>query len=200
VGAGPADGGRDGGANADRVRLFVAVDVPEPVRTALWKAAAPLRQSAPKARWVTPERWHLTLQFLGHLEVERVPDVEAALAAASLLPPFELALSGQAGHFGGRVVWAGLAPSDGLAGLAAAVREQLAARALPVDDRPFRAHLTLARASGRSRLPAPLLTAALPGWRGPRHAWTVEAVELVRSVLGRGGSMYTVVGRWPLAA
>jgi RNA 2',3'-cyclic 3'-phosphodiesterase len=184
----------------ERWRLFVAVEVPELVRAELAPAVEPLRTTWPAARWVDPAKWHLTLQFLGSVDVAAIGDVESAVAvaAADADGPFPLVLTGRAGQFGGRVAWAGLERSAPLVALASAVRRELASRGLPSDERPFRAHLTLARAAGRERLPQELVAQDLPAWSGPPASWQVDDVVLMRSRLRRGGALYTVAGRWPL--
>lgn len=179
----------------DRLRLFVAVDVPDAVRDAIAAACAPLRDRAPDARWVDPARWHLTLAFLGSVERERVPAISAALTAATAAAAVpHVALDGRAGTFRRQVLWAGLAPSPELDALAAAVRAELTDVGIAFDDKPFRPHLTLARAPGRGRLPAGLETA----YQGPALAWDVTEVALVRSVLAGRASRYTREAVFPL--
>lgn len=115
-----------------------------------------------------------------------LPDLAAGaapLVAAS--PPMTLRLAG-AGSFGGArrpsVAWAGVegdvAP---LADLAGGLARLAAGLGLPVEDRPFRPHLTLGR--WRPRQPADgALTDRLAGYRGP--AWPVGEVLLLESRLG----------------
>lgn len=105
--------------------------------------------------------------------------------AVEAAPPLTLLLAG-GGRFGPvrrpQVLWAGVAGD--VAGLRAlATRLTRAARSLrlPVEDRPFRAHLTV----GRWRPGRPAdggLADRLAGYEGPR--WPVEEVALVRSTLG----------------
>lgn len=178
-----------------RLRLFVAVEVPEPVRAAVDAVLAALRPRAPQANWTAAAGWHLTLAFLGGVEAERVEAVEDALAqAAGEVEPFTLRLDGTVGTFGGRVLWAGLEGSAPLAALAGHVRDALAPLGFPPEERPFHAHLTLARARRGGRLPRDLAA----DYAGPRPAWRVERLALMRSRLGRGGARYEVHASWPL--
>jgi len=160
---------------------------------------APLREAAGAPRWTAPDRWHLTLLFLLAAPADSVPAlVDAAGKAVAGAPAMRLRVAG-AGRFGAvrrpQVFWAGLdgdvEPLVGLAGrLAAAAREL----GLPVEDRPFRPHLTLGRwapwrpADGN-------LPEVLARYRGPE--WPVTEVRLVESHLG-SSSPYETVAAWPV--
>jgi len=95
------------------------------------------------------------------------------------------------------VLWVGLRGDvAGLAALAGDVRRALSGAGLPVDPKPFRPHLTLAR-PGR-RVPPEQVRAALgplDGYEGP--PWPVEEVRLVRSVLG-AGARHEMLRAWRL--
>lgn len=183
--------------SGQKTRLFVAVEVPAPVRDRIDAAAETLRLAQPDARWVTPRGFHLTLAFIGWADEEALLAAQEACAAAAVAsPPFELALTGTAGMFGNGVLWAGLEDSPALDELAAAVRSGLAERELTVEARPFHAHVTLARASRGSRLRRDLAAA----YDGPRTSWRVDELLLMRSRLQRGGSRYTTEAAWRLGA
>ncbi|MFO8076854.1 MAG: RNA 2',3'-cyclic phosphodiesterase [Actinomycetota bacterium] len=177
-------------------RLFVAVTVPSEVRARLDAALAGLRQRWPSLRWTRPEGWHLTLAFVGDCDEDRAREVsDAAAEAAAAVGPFEVALTGQLGSFGRRVLWAGVAAPEGLVTLAERTRAGLAARGIDVDERPFSAHLTVARAPARGRLPH-----ARPRWQGPRSPWWVTDVRVMRSVPASGGPRYEARSAHPLGA
>ena len=64
-------------------RLFagVAVAAAEPLRRALADLQARLRGEA--IRWTRLENLHLTVEFFGATDPARIPELEAALAAAA---------------------------------------------------------------------------------------------------------------------
>ena len=178
-----------------RLRLFVAIDVPEQVVAEVDQALESLRTGTPGLRWTAPDAWHLTVAFLGGVEAGMLPDVERAVArAAAGSHPFTLRLSGTAGTFPNGGLWAGLEPAPLLDELAASLRVHIAALGLPPEDRPFRAHLTLARTARGTRLPDDLADR----YEGPRSPWTVRSVALMRSRLAVGGSRYEVCERYGL--
>lgn len=168
------------------MRLFVAVDPPVPAVASLTDACAPLRAEWPGLRWVEPAQWHLTLAFLGEVEPARVEPLAARLArAAGRYPPLGLRFAG-GGTFPrqarrARVVWTGVdGARESLARLAASVAAAARRCDVPVEDRAYRPHLTLARL----REPADVrpVVAALSAYVGPD--WTAEVLHLVRSHLG----------------
>jgi 2'-5' RNA ligase len=179
-----------------RLRLFVAVDVPENVAAEVDAAVAPLRASAPGLRWTASGNWHLTAAFLGSIEETLLPRITDAVArAAAGSHPFALRLSGSAGSFPG-VLWAALEPAPLLDELAAALRVHGAALGLPGEDRPFHAHVTLARTARGTRLPEDLVER----YEGPRSSWTVRSIALMRSRLAVGGAKHEVCQRYELGA
>ena len=112
-------------------------------------------------------------------------------------PPLTLQLAG-AGRFGSRrrpaVCWAGVAGDVAeLTALAGRLADAVRSVGLPVEDRPFQAHLTLGR--WRPGRPADAeLPERLAGSRGP--VWPVREVVLWRSRLGPEPT-YERVTAWP---
>jgi RNA 2',3'-cyclic 3'-phosphodiesterase len=125
--------------------------------------------------------------------------VSAAAPAVSATPPMTVRLAG-GGRFGPmrrpQVAWAGLDGDVGpLVDLAGRLSEAARSLGLPVEDRPFRPHLTLGR--WRPRQPTDgSLTDRLAGYRGP--AWPVTEVRLLESRLGPAPT-YETVAAWPVA-
>jgi 2'-5' RNA ligase len=178
-------------------RLFVAVVPPGEVVASLTASVAPLRLAHPALRWVDPERWHITLAFLGGVPDGARADLDARLGrVARRHPPVDVALA-VPGRFGHRVLW--ISVHGRLTPLILGVRRAaLRAGAPPPDDRSPRAHLTLARVPDKPDKPAadlrPLVD-ALAGIASP--SWRVAEIELVSSVLGPH-PRYRTEARWAL--
>jgi 2'-5' RNA ligase len=188
---------------ADQLRLFVACELPDDVRDALGRVQDDIRRTAgDKLRWVRPEGIHVTLKFLGEVEATRVEGITSALAFA--IQPFELQVRPAAlGTFGGnqlRVLWVGLEGDiEPLVSLAGAVDAALEPLGFPREQRPFAAHLTLARPRNTVH-PAELRTLAslVRRYETPRlPPMTLRSVSLMQSTLGRGGSVYTRLAEFP---
>jgi 2'-5' RNA ligase len=179
------------------VRLFVAIALPDDVRSTVAARVSALHRSAPDGlRWAAPERWHLTLCFLGEVPDGRVAAVESSVGRkVARHGALSLRLAG-AGRFGRRVLWVGVGGDvEPLTRLSAAVAAGARRAHVDVEDRPYRAHLTVARADGRADL-APLAS-ALAGVESP--AWTADEVILVRSRLGPHPS-HEPLASWRLRA
>jgi 2'-5' RNA ligase len=177
------------------VRLFVAIDFPDPVRASLVALLEGLRPHLPRpVRLSAPERMHLTLAFLGEVDDARQPDLQARLAASvAPHPPLRLQLV-DGGRFDGSVLWVGVGGElDGLQRLAASVADAARSSGVEVERRPYRPHVTLARARPATDLRP--LAARLEGYRSP--AWTASEVLLVRSRIGPDPEHVPVAG-WPL--
>jgi 2'-5' RNA ligase len=183
---------------AKPLRLFVAVEVPEPAKDAVERAFAPWREEFPKARWAPRENWHVTLKFLGRTWprlADWVP--ERIEAAAGDEAPFPVRIAG-VGSFPsartGRVLWAGFEEEEALVNVAAAVEGALL-REFPAEKRSFHSHLTVARSDPPVKLPpefaeTPLLT----------EEWEIDHVVLFRSHLRRPAPLYEPLARFPLGA
>ena len=177
-------------------RLFVAIDVPDAVRSCLATAIAPLREDVP-GKWVPAQNWHVTMKFLGstwprlvewvHETCEHVAanheEVETSLAALGAFP----------GERRARVLWAGLDdPGERFATIASALEAALAPE-FKTEKRAFTAHLTVARFDP----PAPL-AGRLEGIDVASDPFVVDRLVLYRSHLRRPAPVYEAVGEFPL--
>ncbi len=181
------------------LRLFVAVELPANVRQRLADAADELRgMGLERLRWVRPENIHITLKFLGETPAERRPQIEDALrAAAEGVAPHELTL-GELGKFGGRqnprVLWVDVRGDvDALKELQKRVDTRMASSLdFPADERPFAAHLTLARVpQDLAKKVARPLAEAIEAVKVPDTPIPVREFVLMRSELRREGPVYT---------
>jgi 2'-5' RNA ligase len=155
------------------VRLFVALRPPDDV---LDIVAGLRRRERDGVRWTTREQWHVTLRFLG--EVADPQPVATALDDA-VLNGCTAVVGPQVTALGREVV---IVPVAGVEDLAAVVVAATRDVGKPPATRPFRGHLTLARArhgSVRDLVGEPV-----------EARFRVDAVRLVRSHLGRDGARY----------
>ncbi len=184
------------------MRLFVAIEIPEALRSEVAAALASPRRRLPPARWVAPQNLHLTLAFLGETEEALLPRLGAALAPAfASHRPFRLRLGG-GGTFPprrpARVAWVGVEEAESLLRLQADVAAALrSVEGIGLDQRPFHAHLTVGRCRRpwgreavefwRSSIPSPL-----------GESFPVEQGALMESRLGPQGARYLRISEFPL--
>jgi RNA 2',3'-cyclic 3'-phosphodiesterase len=130
------------------VRLFVALDLPSPVRQAITELIAKLQPKSRGARWIKSENLHITLKFIGHVENEKLSPIQTALSPIRISQSVELHFRGM-GFFPNehrpRAFWCGIASSPNLAELAANLDRALVPLGIEPETRPFTPHLTLAR-------------------------------------------------------
>lgn len=185
---------------SDKLRAFFAIDLPVDARACAAQAVGSLQAATPaEARWVTPERLHLTLKFLGEIREDDVPRLIArAQAKLASEVPFELALAGFGAFPNAReasVLWLGVAQGAGaLARLARKLDSASRALGGARDRRPFAAHLTLARLRTPARVELERVSApeSVP--------WTASEVILYESRPSAGGARYVPLAHLPLGA
>jgi len=181
------------------MRLFTGLDLSGEVVCSLEALLSHLRPAA-DWKWSPPANLHITTRFIGEWPEARLPELRAALAELPSRPPIAVHIH-RLGYFptpyAPRVFWAGVeAPAD-LPALAAEIDGALDRLGLPPEGRPFRPHLTLARA--KERVPATALrdaVAALPSL--DFGAFDAHSFFLYQSRPGAGGSVYTKLAEFPL--
>ena len=184
-------------------RLFFAVWPPEDLRQRLWHSLAPLRERVHGVRWVPPERYHITLRFLGDVPARQVAGVSGAARSLESESAFGAVLTG-VGTFPARgtprVYWVGV-EAEALGRIRTRLDAALARRGFPVDPRRFAPHMTIGRVPRRGGARGPR------GNRGPAERWSadsgrflVDAVDLVRSELFPDGPRYANVHKVVLSA
>jgi RNA 2',3'-cyclic 3'-phosphodiesterase len=182
---------------SEEPRLFVAVPLSEPARVAVAEVVKRIQAGEPEGRgvrWVRLDGLHVTLRFLGPTAESRVSDVAAAVAsAAGDFAPFAIRIAG-ADAFPAvgrpRTIWLDLdRGADDLAALAGRLDDALAGAGWERERRPFRAHLTLARADGVRAGPATVAAlraaAAELAIESP-----IERMVLFESITGSGRARY----------
>ena len=152
-------------------------------------------------KWVRSEGLHLTLKFLGSVELERVAGIQGALAASTTGTPqlrFTLTELGAAPTVSrARVLWAGLESEAALELLVHRIERGCAELGFPVEGRPFRPHVTLGRVRQGRRLPEAAIQ-AIEEADLPAVSFVSDRVILYQSLPGPGGSRYEERATFPL--
>jgi len=196
------------------MRLFVALDIDDSIRSRIRRFLDGVREFVPDARWVRPESLHLTLKFIGEQSEVEVGKIRRTLESI-VAKPIEMNIRGY-GFFPGtrspRVFWIGIESGTALTSLATTVDEKLAELAIPKEEHIFSPHLTLARGAGSphkhsprrqksdsgnssfQRLQEKLAALATPEF----GTMTAREFFLYQSQLSPGGSKYTKLAGFDL--
>jgi 2'-5' RNA ligase len=188
------------------MRLFVGIEISPAVVAVSLDLIAELQTAraklAPQSRitWVTAERLHITIRFIGHVEDTRADEIRAALAPPLVLDPFDLTIAG-VGTFPPkgppRVVWAGLTGGrDQLLAIESTVSERLARAGVPREDGRYNPHLTLARVRDAAGLRSATLVGSIR--EVSLGTTSVDAITLFESRLSPKGPTYVALSRTPL--
>lgn len=179
------------------MRLFVGLAVEEAVKETLERLTLRLRAKDDGLRWSTRDQWHVTLVFLGAVDdaarVRLVQELARVRQPALALRIDRLGVFERAG-----ILHVEVDVSAELLRLYEAVAVAVRKAGLDVEDRPYRAHITLARAKNRDGRNAmePLRRAAEQQRTSAR--WGVAEFLLYESQLSPGGSRYVVRERFAL--
>jgi 2'-5' RNA ligase len=184
-------------------RIFIAIDISEDARLVVAEYIDELRSQFRNLRvgWEKPEKLHLTLKFIGHVEEPRIAEIETSIAAvAARHRPFAAVMS-RTGVFPNarepRVLWLGVdAGRAEMTALGTDVENAVGELGFVKEHRPFSPHLTIARVR-EPRLGRALAATHLAGSILPVE-FVVDRITIYESVLGTKDSTYTPISRQPL--
>lgn len=188
------------------IRVFVAIQSEEKLRSALLDVQGTLRQAADErhlgaiVRWVNPENIHLTIKFLGEVQVDRIPELEDALLRSSIgIAPFTLSVRGLGcfpNSHSPSVIWAGMGGQlDLLVNFARQVETVFGAIGFAVERRPFSPHLTLGRIKRGARPSERAAVGELIERLPTKEIGVIDAraLSLVKSDLRPEGPLYSIL-------
>jgi 2'-5' RNA ligase len=186
--------------------LFVAISVPEEIKTEIETAQAELRRALPAdcVRWTKREQFHLTLKFLGNVPVDVLRELQFSVRKACDGIPVLRLRAERIGAFPGmkspRVIWAGVENREGLLPkLQQMVEIAVEGFTAETAEAGFRGHVTLGRVKHLRRPQAERLAKRV-GVLTDRYfgEWAADKIEIIRSELSAGGACYTTLAAVPL--
>jgi len=190
----------------ESIRAFIAAELPQELKGQLKKFQAGLKQpNLGSVKWADAESTHLTFKFLGNIEAKSVARIRDVLdEVGRQATPFNL-MTGITGCFpnvkNARVYWLGLdGDMEKLRKFQKDIDVAVGRLGFAVDDRPFRAHLTLARLregdsdTDRSKFLELIQAAEFK----PVCAFKVDRIFLMRSRLTPQGAVYSHLAEFML--
>ncbi|HSK87205.1 MAG TPA: RNA 2',3'-cyclic phosphodiesterase [Anaerolineales bacterium] len=187
------------------LRAFIAVEIPLPIRQAVYHAASDLQKEISSlVRWVPMDNMHLTLKFLGDISPSNVDMLSQMIRAeADLFQCFDFELSGL-GSFPNlkrpRVIYIGIQAPALLEALHRGIESASHRLGYESEERGFSPHLTIGRVK-QNIAPAEQQTIrrALEGTKiDSLGRARVDSVHLYKSDLQPTGSVYTKLYSAPL--
>ena len=181
------------------MRTFVAVNLDDPIKDAIEKCTGGLRDLSARVKWVEKHNLHLTLNFLGEIRPELAGVIAGAIKnACAGTSAFEMSVRGM-GCFpergSPRIVWAAVDEgAEILADLAGKIRSCLAGFPVKMEDKKFRAHITVGRI--RKMEESAAFTAEIEKLR--EHFFglqTIKNIDLMESRLTSSGPDYTIIAQ-----
>lgn len=186
-------------------RVFIAVNLPKEVKDELERLSHEIKDSFPEelgakvGHWVNIENAHITLLFLGDIKAEKIPQlVQSVKSAVSGWQEFSVKLQrvcyGPRDVSVPRLVWVESAENKDLECLAQTIEETLLKQKIInyVENRPFSAHVTLARLNA-------LVFRSIDLEERPQVdqeidlGFKVQSVDVMESVLKRSGPEYKIL-------
>ncbi len=138
------------------IRTFIALPTSPDIQQQMAVIQSELKATQTDTTWDQPDKFHITLKFLGNIEQSKIESLAATLSnAIKLFPAFELAYN-SLGAFPSthspRVVWIGTKHNQIVLDLQSAIEQVCSEFGFQKEDRPFHPHITFGRVKGKHNL------------------------------------------------
>ena len=180
----------------EKIRTFIAINIPDHVREAIREFQKKLKEHRADVKWVRPESIHITLKFLGDVEIGRIDKIAHAVQdAVKDTEPFAVSVSG-VGMFPNerrpRVLWVGVKEgAEILSDLAGKIDHALSTMGFEKEKRKYSAHLTLGRVRSPGYIEKTVKDMRSMGFES--EPFTVGSIEVMKSQLLKTGALYTAL-------
>jgi 2'-5' RNA ligase len=170
------------------VRIFIAIDLPSPIRERIRECQVALSATEAKLTLVQADSAHITLKFIGEVDPSLTDPIISALDTIRF-PAFDFEVRGIGANNlrSPRVIWGNIQDGGSCALLHRQLEEVLVPFGIPRENRAFTPHVTLARV----RRPHPSL---LPALRQLKEEYLgkgeARSIRLKKSTLLPSGPRY----------
>jgi RNA 2',3'-cyclic 3'-phosphodiesterase len=182
------------------IRTFIALPASSDAQQKIAAIQSKLKTSHADVKWDAPDKFHLTLKFLGNVELPRIEMLKMHLEKITRSFPGLSLIYDSLGVFPSlispRVVWIGARPDHELLGLHYAIDELCSKHGFPKEERSFHPHITLGRTRGTRNIVH--LTEAIKTITFEAINFNCSEVLLMKSDLHQGGSVYSILSSFPL--
>ncbi len=180
------------------IRLFVALKIPENIKEQLLNICYKLVPDASLYSWVTTDRIHLTLKFIGEVEENLVPLISTELDFVKNYHSFDFNIF-RFGFFSRdkrpKILWAGLQTDEVIFKLVGELNKRMEIFNIEPERRKFKSHLTLLRIN--SKLDENFIN-NFNNYQFDNLKFKTNKIALVKSELSRTGAQYTEIKNYEL--
>lgn len=182
------------------IRAFIALQSSSEIKARLAGVQSELISANADVKWDSPEKFHITLKFLGNCKPEVLAQLTTDLRSSLQdIHSFEIVYK-TIGCFPTithpKVVWVGADKNQSLDQLQTKVEEACTHLGFTKEDRQFHPHITLGRVKGNRNIHR--LTEKLKSITLEPLQVECSEVLLMRSELKPTGSVYTLLNSIPL--
>ncbi len=177
------------------MRAFLGFRLPEESQARLMAAWENARPKPTGIRHLDEKNWHVTIAFLGEVDERALPFItERVTDWAKTIRAFELHLirletfpQKNPGFIAAHIERESLKPFSARIDR---LRDMLSIQVPEIDRKPWLPHVSIAKVKNG---------VAIQPWKHPIEpiAWSPDAVELIKSVHGPNGSIYTSIQSFP---
>jgi len=183
-------------------RLFIAMDLNSVHGENLLETQRRLKKELDQGFLVPRENFHMTLAFLGEQDEAGQKSIEEAMDQVAHKTAIFLTYMGSLGYFSfdqGDTLYMGIKENEGLMDLVTSLKEALSHRGFPIEERPFKPHITLVKKA--KLLPKVHSVEALASSTHlPKLPILVDKLILFESHLSKEGARYEKCYEVPLLA
>lgn len=172
------------------IRLFIALNFNHGVKAQINQIINRVQSNAIRGKFVKEEHMHLTVEFLGEIERDRLDLIKGAMDALDF-EAFTLNLT-QIGYFKrpeGNIYWLGIKENDTLLKINQKLHQSLIDQGFTLEDRAYRPHITIGR---RVKLKDGFNTDEVKDLVGKIEI-AIDQVDLMKSETVNGRLVYSVL-------
>lgn len=185
-------------------RAFIAIILPPALQAQIFRIIGALRhnRSFRNVKWVKMENLHITLRFLGNINLKQyeqlvvklqdiLPSLDVFSVNLTTIQPFPMEACLP------RALIFKIQPLAPLANLAIAINDSVARCGISADNRPFIPHLTIGRFKSKRAMPYGMRDSLCISQFAPLSL-NINEVLFVRSIPQTTGSVYIPLNRFIL--
>lgn len=182
------------------IRTFIALPASTEIQQQMAAVQSQLKATQADVKWDLQDKFHITLKFLGDVELSNIESLSSALAGmVKQFPVFEItydALGAFPNLHNPRVIWIGTKANQVVLNLQSGVERVCSDFGFQKEERVFHPHITFGRVKGTRNLAR--LTEAIKTITFEPMQSRCSELLLMKSDLRPSGSIYTILKSFPL--